>query len=77
LENLIQERLKDLGYACARWVAIAGCHARLAIFSAIGQSHSKMVFCVDSTSAGSRCDFLIPAQEEITQLSLASSSKKA
>lgn len=65
LDNLMEERFKELDYRCEEWVGVEGSNAQLAIFSPTGKNEPKMVFCFDVSKAIQRCDFLIPVPERM------------
>jgi hypothetical protein len=65
MDNLVEERFKELGYRCEEWVGVEGSNAQLAIFSPAGKSEPKMVFCFDINKAIQRCDLLIPVPERM------------
>ena len=67
MDNLVEERFKELGYRCEEWVGVEGSSAQLAIFSPAGKNEPKMVFCFDINKTIQRCDLLIPVPERMHQ----------
>lgn len=59
-ERMIEDSFKEHGYHCEEWVGVEDSEAQLAIFRPDDRSETKMVFCIDSTSAMRKCDLLIP-----------------
>jgi hypothetical protein len=76
LENLVEDRFKELGYCCEEWIGVQGSCAQLAIFCAAEEEAPKMIFCVDATQFSQKWDLLIPVQERLLLPSYSTSHKK-
>jgi hypothetical protein len=76
LENLVEDRFKELGYCCEEWIGVQGSGAQLAIFCAAAEGAPKMVFCVDATQFSQKWDLLIPVLERLLLPFHSSSHKK-